>query len=69
VVILKVKSKTIASTADFEKDKTEFYQQEVAQSRDRFFSSYMANKISTYKIKPNQELFEQIKEWVIARFN
>jgi peptidyl-prolyl cis-trans isomerase D len=69
VVIVKVKSKTIASTADFEKDKAEFYQQQVAQSRDRFFSSYIANKMSTYKIKPNQELFEQITDYVIARFN
>jgi peptidyl-prolyl cis-trans isomerase D len=69
VVILKVKSKAIVTTADFEKDKTEFYQQQIAQSRDRFFSSYMANKMSTYKIAPNQELFEQIKDYVIARFN
>lgn len=69
VVIYKVKSKTIASTADFEKDKTEFYKQQVTQFRNRFFSSYIANKMSTYKIAQNQELFEQIKEWVITRFN
>jgi peptidyl-prolyl cis-trans isomerase D len=69
VVIFKVKSKTIANTTDFEKDKTEFYKQQVTQSRNRFFSSYIANKMSTYKIAQNQELFEQIKDYVITRFN
>jgi hypothetical protein len=69
VVIFKVKSKTIANTADFEKDKTEFYKKQVTQFRNRFFSSYIANKMSTYKIAQNQELFEQIKEWVVTRFN
>lgn len=69
VVIVKVKSKTIASTADFEKDKAEFYKQQVTQSRNRFFRSYIANKMSNYKITHNQELFEQIKDYVIARFN
>jgi peptidyl-prolyl cis-trans isomerase D len=69
VVLLKVKSKTIAGTADFEKDKTEFYKKQVTQSRNRFFSSYIANKMSNYKIAQNQELFEQIKDYVITRFN
>ena len=69
VVIYKVKSKTITSTADFEKDKPEFYKQQVTQFKNRFFSSYIANKMSTYKIAQNQELFEQIKDHVITRFN
>jgi peptidyl-prolyl cis-trans isomerase D len=69
VVIVKVKSKTIASTADFEKDKSEFYNQQVTQSRNRFFSSYIAEKMSNHKIAQNQELFEQIKDYVVTRFN
>ncbi len=69
VVILKVKSKTIANTADFEKDKTAFYQQQVTQFKNLFFSSYIANKLSNYKVAQNQELYEQIKDYVIARFN
>ncbi len=69
VVIVKVKSKTIASTAAFEKDKAEFYKQQVTQSRNRFFSSYIANKMSNHKITQNQELFEQIKDYVVTRFN
>jgi len=69
VVILKVKSKTIANTADFEKDKTAFYQQQVTQFKNLFFSSYIANKLSNYKVAQNQELFEQVKDYVIARFN
>lgn len=69
VVILKVNSKTITAAADFDKDKTGFYKQKVTQFRNRFFSSYIANKMSTYKIGQNQELFEQIKDYVIARFN
>lgn len=69
VVIFKVRSKAIASTAEFEKDKTEFYKQQVTQSRNRFFSSYIANKMSNYKIAQNQDLFEQIKEYVVTRFN
>jgi parvulin-like peptidyl-prolyl isomerase len=69
VVIFKVKSKTIVNTADFEKDKTEFYKQQVTQSRNRFFSSYIANKMSNYKVAQNQELFDQIKDYVITRFN
>jgi peptidyl-prolyl cis-trans isomerase D len=69
VVILKVKGKTIVGSADFEKNKTEFYKQQVTQFKNRFFSSYIAKKMSSYKIAQNQELFEQIKEWVITRFN
>lgn len=69
VVILKVKSKTIATPADFEKDKTAFYEKQITQSRDRFFSSYLANKMSSYKVSQNQKLFEQIKDDVIQRFN
>jgi peptidyl-prolyl cis-trans isomerase D len=69
VVIVKVTGKTLAGTADFEKDKTEFYKQQVTQSRNRFFSSYIANKMSNYKIAQNQDLFEQIKEYVVTRFN
>jgi peptidyl-prolyl cis-trans isomerase D len=69
VVIVKVKSKTIASTADFEKGKSEFYKQQVTQFRNRFFSSYIARKMSNYKITQNQDLFEQIKDYVVTRFN
>jgi hypothetical protein len=69
VVIVKVKSKTIASTADFDKDKSEFYNQQVTQFRNRFFSSYIAEKMSNHKIAQNQELFEQIKDSVVTRFN
>jgi peptidyl-prolyl cis-trans isomerase D len=69
VVIIKIKSKTIANTADFEKDKSEFYQRQATQFKNTFFSSYLANKISNYKVAQNQELFEQIKDDVIARFN
>ena len=69
VVIYKVKSKSISSSDDFEKDKTEFYKQQITQFRNSFFRSYINNKISTYKIAQNQELFDQIKEYVLTRFN
>ncbi|UCH95397.1 MAG: SurA N-terminal domain-containing protein [Candidatus Aminicenantes bacterium] len=69
VVIFKVKSKTITNTADFEKEKADFYTQEITRLKNSFFWSYITNKMSTYKIATNQELFDQIKEWVITRFN
>jgi len=69
VVILKVKSKTIANTTDFEKEKADFYNKQIAQSKNRFFGSYIENKKLTYKMTLNPELFEQIKDYVIQRFN
>lgn len=69
VVIFKIKSKTITSFADFKKEKAEFYKQQITQSRNRFFSSYIAKKMANHKITQNQELFEQIKDYVITRFN
>jgi hypothetical protein len=69
VVIFKVKSKTITNTANFEKEKAHFYTQEITRLKNSFFWSYIDNKKSTYKIATNQELFEQIKEWVMTRFN
>jgi peptidyl-prolyl cis-trans isomerase D len=69
VVILKLKSKTLTLTADFEKDKAEFYSTQITQLRNNCFKSYIDNKMSTYQVTSNQKLFDKINESVLSRFN
>ena len=69
VVIFKVKSKSITTSADFEKEKQDYYSKQLAQLQNTYFRSFIENKMQAYKVTQNQKLFEQIKEYVVTRFN
>lgn len=69
VVIYKVKSKTITGDADFDNDKTEYYTQKADQMRNSFFSSYMSSRMEAHRVWINQDLFQKIKEGVMARYS
>lgn len=68
VVIYKVKSRTITDDTQFEKEKSDFYTQKTGQMRNSFFSSYMSSRMEAHSVEINQELFQQIKERVMARY-
>jgi len=69
VIIFKVKSKTITSNADFEKNEEEYYSKQLAQLKNTYFRSYINQKMQDYKVSQNQKLFDQIKDWALARIN
>jgi peptidyl-prolyl cis-trans isomerase D len=68
VVIFKVKNKTVTQDSDFQKDKTEFYNQKIRELRYRYFDSYLSGKKESYRITLNQELFQQLKDDIMTRF-
>ncbi|MCX6555798.1 MAG: hypothetical protein NTZ12_12445, partial [Candidatus Aminicenantes bacterium] len=67
-VIVKLKSKKIASADDFAKQKGEFYQKKLAEAKNSLFGSFIMSKRNDYKISFNAEIFEKIKEYAISRF-
>ena len=69
VAIVRVRSKTVTGPSDFEKDRTDFYDQKISELRNRYFSSYLATKIKAYQVSLNDELFQEIKDWVMTRYN
>lgn len=66
-VIVKVKSKTIKSPADYENEKTEFYTQKLDEIKKSFFTSYLTKKREDYNVRINQELYQKIKDYVLSR--
>jgi peptidyl-prolyl cis-trans isomerase D len=65
--IVKVKSKTIKTQADYEKDKIEFYTQKLREAKNSYFASYMIKKREEYNVRINQELYQKIKDYVLGR--
>jgi peptidyl-prolyl cis-trans isomerase D len=68
VVIFKVKAKTITQDSDFQKDKTEFYNQKIRELRYRYFDTFLSGKKDSYQITLNQELYQQLKDDIMTRF-
>ncbi|MCP5052634.1 MAG: hypothetical protein GY940_36030 [bacterium] len=69
VVIFSVKKKTVKTPEDFDKEKSEYYQQKVDEIKNSYFLSYMSNRKDIYKVSINQNLFDKIKTDVLSRFN
>jgi peptidyl-prolyl cis-trans isomerase D len=69
VVIYKIKTKTINSEAEFNKNRDEFYKTKVTQLKNTYFQSFLNQKTQAYNVTMNQELYDKIKEWVSARYN
>jgi len=69
VVIYKLKNKTIATDEDFNKERNEYYQKKISEIRNSYFASYMADRKQSYTVTMNNELFNEIKDAVVSRFN
>jgi peptidyl-prolyl cis-trans isomerase D len=67
-VIIKLKSKKIISDQDFMKERDGFYQKKLTEAKNNLFGSYIMSKRNDYKISFNAEVFEKIKNLVIAKF-
>jgi peptidyl-prolyl cis-trans isomerase D len=67
VAILKVKSKKVTGTMDFEMEKKEFYDQKLDELKNSYFASYVLNKRETYNVRINQQLYEEVTDHILAR--
>lgn len=67
-VIIKLKSKKITSSQDFQLAKDEFYQKKLDEAKNNRFGSYLMSKRDNYKIRFNAEIFEKIKDYVVSKF-
>lgn len=68
VVIAQLKNKTLTGDADFERERITFYHQKSSELKGRFFTTFIFNKRDDYKIRFNQKLFTEIKDYVISRY-
>lgn len=69
VALVKLTSKTITGSSEFEKEKEKYYTQKLAEMKNNYFGSYIYNKRETYNVQINQELFQKTKDYIIQRFN
>jgi peptidyl-prolyl cis-trans isomerase D len=67
VAILKVKSKKVTGPMDFEIERKEFYNQKLDEMKNNYFASYVYNKREAYNVRINQELYQEIKDHILAR--
>jgi peptidyl-prolyl cis-trans isomerase D len=69
IVTFNVKNRTITTDADFLKERTDFYQQKVKELKNNYFRSYMSNRMKSYEVTLNEDLYQEITDWVMSRFN
>jgi hypothetical protein len=67
VAIIKVKSKKVTDPWDFEKEKKEFYAQKLTEMKNSYFASYVYKKRDDYDVRINQELYQEVKDYVLSR--
>jgi len=67
VAIVKVKSKKVIGSMDFEMEKKEFYGQKLDEMKNSYFNSYVSNKREAYNVRINQELYQKVKDHVLGR--
>jgi len=68
VVLVKVKSKKISSSEEFEKNYLEFYKKQFENRKNDVFTSYMMNKRKEYEVRINPELYDETIKETLARF-
>lgn len=69
VALIKVTSKTVTGSTEFEKEKEKYYTQKLDELKNNYFASYIYNKRETYNVQINQDLFQKTKDYIIQRFN
>lgn len=69
VAIVKVKSKHITVDADFEKDRSDFYNEKLNDLKVNFFASYLSRIKGNYKFDFfNEKLLAEVNEQIMSRF-
>lgn len=68
IVIVKLKTKKIVDKNEFENDKTSFYQTQIEKLKNNYFGTYVMKKREKAEIKFNQELFGEIRDYVMSRY-
>ncbi len=68
IAIIKLKTKKIVDKNEFENDKTSFYQTQIEELKNNYFGTYVMKKRENAKIKFNQELFGEIRDYVMSRY-
>ena len=69
IAIIRAKTIKVSSEADFNREKTQFYKKKLEEIKNNYFISYIMGKRTKYQIGINQELYDKIRESVVARFN
>lgn len=69
IAIVKVKSKTVTTPEDFQKNRETYYGEKMNQAQSKYFSSFIAQKRDEYDVRINNELYTQVKDYVLSRFN
>jgi parvulin-like peptidyl-prolyl isomerase len=67
LVLLKVKSKSMVSAEDFNKNRVEFAEKKLDQLKNEIFSSYILQRRNAAKIFYNSKVYEQTKEYILGR--
>jgi peptidyl-prolyl cis-trans isomerase D len=67
VAVVKVKSKKVTGSMDFDMEKKEFYDQKLEELKNSYFTSYIYNKRDAYNVRINQERYEEVKDHILAR--
>jgi peptidyl-prolyl cis-trans isomerase D len=68
IALIKLKTKKIFDMNEFEKERATFYQTQIEKSKNDYFGTYIMNKRQNAEIKFNQELFGEIKDYVMSRY-
>ncbi len=69
VVIVKLNDKTITDESDFKAEKDAFYNKIIKTERDNYFAIYILNKRQKYKVRINEKIYKEIKDYVLSRVN
>lgn len=69
VVIVRLNDKTVSTDEDFLNSKQEFYNKKIKTERDNYFAIYILNKRRKYKVRINQKIYQEIKDYVLSRVN
>jgi len=69
VAIVKLNDKTITNKNDFKTEKEVFYNKIIKSERDNYFAIYILNKRQKYKIRINEKIYKEVKDYVLSRVN
>lgn len=68
VAVVRPKSRTLKSDADFAREREAFYRRRLAEAQDAAFGSFLLSRKDRYPVRFNGELFEKVKESAVSRF-
>jgi hypothetical protein len=69
VALIRVKSKTLSTEIEFKSKRDEFFAKKTGELQGSVFRQYVTERRKQYPIRMNNQIFEQIKEYVVSRFH